>query len=250
MTMPTRVPEVAAALGTAMLGMMLVSGAHAQQPEHGHGSHVRGAPAPYGAHYDDRYSHNHYYTMRGTEVAVVPGRPYMFARGGVHYYYSGGVWYVPQGPRYVVVAPPVGVFVPVLPPFYTTVWFGGVPYYYANDTYYVDDGPQGYEVVSPPGDPDSAVQGPQGPPYPGAPPPAESGAHPQGEDIFIYPQQGQSPEQQANDRYECHKWAVSQTGFDPTQPGGAVPPDQTVAKGDAYKRAMRACLEGRGYSVR
>jgi hypothetical protein len=142
------------------------------------------------------------------------------------------------------------VFVPVLPPYYTTVWFGGAPLYYANDTYYQYDGPQGYEVVEPPADPSAAVQGPQGPAYPGAPPPAPGGAHPEGEDLFIYPQNGQSPDQQATDRYECHKWAASQTGFDPTLPGGGVDPEQTVAQGADYKRAMRACLEGRGYSVR
>jgi hypothetical protein len=236
--------RVSAALGA----LLVVSGVQAQQPQHGHGGHVRESPA--GMHYDGRYNHDHYYSMRGTEVAVVPGRPWVVAHGGEHFYYSGGVWYAPHGPHFVVVAPPVGVFVPVLPPYYTTVWFGGVPYYYANDTYYTYSGPQGYEVVNPPEDPNSAVQGPQGPPYPGAPPPAESGAHPQGEDLFIYPQQGQSPDQQATDRYECHKWASSQTGFDPTQPGGGVAPEETVAKGDAYKRAMRACLEGRGYSVR
>jgi len=144
----------------------------------------------------------------------------------------------------------VGVFVPVLPPFYTTVWFGGLPYYYSNQTYYVYGGPQGYEVVQPPGDPGSAVQGPQGPAYPGAPPPAPGDAHPEGEDIYVYPQHGQSPDQQANDRYDCHKWASSQTGFDPTQAGGGVAPDQTVARGEEYRRAIRACLEGRGYSVR
>ena len=59
----------------------------------------------------------------------------------------------------------------------------------------------------------------------------------------------QSAEQQATDEYECHKWAVSQTGFDPT--GAAV--GQTVAeparRGD-YERARGACLEGRGYTVR
>jgi hypothetical protein len=172
------------------------------------------------------------------------------AHGGAHYYYSGGIWYAPSGPHYVVVAPPVGVFVPVLPPFYTTVWFAGVPYYYANDTYYTYAGPQGYEVVDAPADPSGAVQGPQGPPYPGAPPPAPGGGHPEGEDLYVYPQQGQSPDQQANDRYDCHKWASSQTGFDPTQAGGGVAPDQTVARGEDYRRAMRACLEGRGYSVR
>jgi hypothetical protein len=238
------------ALGGAagVLLFMMTAGAGAQQAEHGHGSHAR--EAPYAAHYDTRYSHNHYYATRGVEVAAVPGRPYVVAHGGVHYFYSGGVWYAPRGPNFVVVGPPVGVFVPVLPPFYTTVWFAGAPYYYANDAYYTYAGPQGYEVVEPPGDPSSAIQGPQGPEYPGAPPPAANGPPPEGEDLFIYPQRGQPLDQQANDRYECHTWAASQTGFDPTQAGGGVAPDQTVTKGQDYKRAMRACLEGRGYSVR
>jgi hypothetical protein len=223
----------------------------AQQAQHGHGGHQgrEQGPAPHASQYDGRYSHNRYYTTPGVEVATVPGRPYVVAHGGAHYYYSGGIWYAPRGPNYVVIGPPVGVYVPVLPPFYTTVWFAGVPYYYANNTYYTYAGPQGYEVVDAPAD-GSAVQGPQGPAYPGAPPPAPGGSHPEGEDIFVYPQQGQSPDQQANDRYDCHKWASSQTGFDPTQAGGGVAPDQTVARGEDYKRAMRACLEGRGYSVR
>lgn len=33
---------------------------------------------------------------------------------------------------------------------------------------------------------------------------------------FAYPSKGQSPEQQKQDAYECHMWAVQQTGFDPT----------------------------------
>ena len=240
----------AGAAGALMFGLLLmVRGAEAQQPEHGHASHAP-REAPSTGHYDNQYGHNRYYTPHGVQVATVPGRPYIVTHGGVHYYYSGGVWYAPRGPTFVVVGPPVGVFVPVLPPYYTTVWFGGAPYYYANDTYYQYDGPQGYEVVDPPADPNTAVQGPQGPAYPGAPPPAPGGAHPEGEDLFIYPANGQSPDQQATDRYECHSWAASQTGFDPTQAGGGVDPDQTVTKGADYKRAMRACLEGRGYSVR
>jgi len=34
--------------------------------------------------------------------------------------------------------------------------------------------------------------------------------------IFAYPNAGQSQEQQSKDRFECHQWSVSQTGFDPT----------------------------------
>ena len=34
--------------------------------------------------------------------------------------------------------------------------------------------------------------------------------------VNIYPQRGQSPQQQQQDRFECHQFAVQQTGFDPT----------------------------------
>jgi hypothetical protein len=68
--------------------------------------------------------------------------------------------------------------------------------------------------------------------------------------VYIYPQNGQSADQQSNDKYECHKWANSQTGYDPTQSSGGVSPDEAAEKRAAYQRAMRACLEGRGYSVR
>ena len=70
--------------------------------------------------------------------------------GGAHFYFGAGVWYRVYAPgRFVVVAPPVGVVIPVLPPFYTMVWAGGVPYYYANNVYYVQT-PQGYMVAAPP----------------------------------------------------------------------------------------------------
>ena len=57
-------------------------------------------------------------------------------------------------------------------------------------------------------------------------------------------------EQQAADQYECHNWSKSQTGFDPTQPGGGVAQNDTGARRDQYQRAMTACLEARGYSVK
>ena len=163
----------------------------------------------------------------------VPGRPVIVERGDGRYFYSGGVWYAPRGPSFLIVAAPVGVFVPVLPPFYTTVWVGGFPYYYANDTYYAwRDAQNGYEVVDPPADPSVSTQAPPS------------------DELFIYPQRGQSADSQASDKYECHSWASSQTGFDPTQSGGGVPPEQSQQKRGEYQRAMRACLEGRGYSVR
>jgi hypothetical protein len=33
--------------------------------------------------------------------------------------------------------------------------------------------------------------------------------------VFVYPQRGQGPEQQQRDRFECHQWAVQQSGVDP-----------------------------------
>lgn len=45
--------------------------------------------------------------------------------------------------------------------------------------------------------------------------------------VLFYPAAGQSPEQQDRDRYECYRWAVQQTGFDPAQP--QVAPHQRVA---------------------
>ncbi len=35
-------------------------------------------------------------------------------------------------------------------------------------------------------------------------------------DIYIYPNKGQSSQQQSQDRYECHVWAANQSGFDPS----------------------------------
>lgn len=45
--------------------------------------------------------------------------------------------------------------------------------------------------------------------------------------MFIYPANGQSQDQLAKDHYECHNWAVQQTGIDPSRPGG-VPYERVV----------------------
>jgi len=214
-------------------------------------------------HFDARFNHNHAYPVRGAFVGALPHEHFEVVRGGVHYYFAGGVWYAPRPGGFIVVGPPFGVFVPVLPPFYTTVWVGGIPYYYANDAYYVYRGPdQGYEVVAPPDDSAIATTPPPGAPGPdsvppGAPPPPGAAPGPGAAgpamasgNIFIYPRNGQSADQQARDKYECHSWASSQTGFDPTQVGGGVPPPQLGAKRADYNRAMAACLDGRGYTVR
>ena len=43
-------------------------------------------------------------------------------------------------------------------------------------------------------------------------------ANAQSGDLYIYPAKGQSQALQDKDRYECHSWAVKETGFDPSRP--------------------------------
>jgi hypothetical protein len=197
------------------------------------------------AYLDHRYGHDHYYPPHGWAFGALPAHHRVVFFGGVQFYFGDGVWYRFEGPgRYVVIAPPIGIVVPVLPPFYATVWVRGVPYYYANSVYYVRT-PYGYEVAAPP-PPDVIVeQPPATAPPPGAPPP-QTAAAPQSNpgQVFAYPRQGQSEEQAARDRYECHRWAVSQTGYDPTQGVGGA---NSAAD---YRRAISACLDARGYTVK
>jgi hypothetical protein len=70
-------------------------------------------------------------------VHHLPPRHRVVHHHGHRYYYSGGAWYRPYGPRYVVVDPPVGLVVSFLPQFGTTVYFGGIPHYRAGPVYYV-----------------------------------------------------------------------------------------------------------------
>ena len=63
-------------------------------------------------------------------------------------------------------------------------------------------------------------------------------------DLMIYPSKGQSQEQQDKDRFECHGWAVEQTGFDPSRPPttAAAPQQQSggVVRGAARGAAVGA----------
>jgi hypothetical protein len=198
------------------------------------GAAARGSFDGRGQVLDSRYNHGRYYPPVGTVRASLPDgyRPYY--HGGSRFYFSGGIWYAPRGPGFVVVVPPPGLVISVLPPYYSTVWLGGVPYYYADNVYYTWQPDQnGYAVVDPPDNTDA-----QSPPPGGAQ-----------SDLIIYPKNGQSKEQQAADQFECHNWAKGQTGFDPTQPGGGVAPGNADAGRSSYNRAMSACLQARGYQV-
>jgi len=123
----------------------------------------------------------------------------------------------------------------VLPLAYATYWYGGIPYYYANDVYYTwNPDYDGYTATDPPPVTDSSAgaDGSAAPP-PGA---GDVPAGPAAGQIFMYPKNGQSDEQQSIDKRECQQWAASQAS------GGA-------GNGNDYRRAMMACIEGRGYSA-
>lgn len=44
--------------------------------------------------------------------------------------------------------------------------------------------------------------------------------------VYFYPKEGQTKEQQSRDHYECYNWAMQQTGFDPSQ--SSIPPERRV----------------------
>jgi hypothetical protein len=163
-------------------------------------------------------------------VTTLPVGYRHYSWNGGAYYQHAGLWYQPYGTRYVVVGAPYGLSVSYLPSYYSSFWFGGVHYFHADSTYYLYEPAQRSYVVT---------QSPY-----------ESGDEEQGssgdadEDLYIYPAQGQSEQQQSDDRYECHSWSVEQTGYDP------IESDYDEDRRAEYLRAMTACLTGRGYSVR
>jgi hypothetical protein len=181
---------------------------------------------------DRRHSHNHYYPRRGFVIRELPRDYRIIRHRSDRYYFHDGIWYRSSPGGFVVISPPIGLVVPLLPPFYTTIWVGGNPYYYADGVYYRWLPTERAYVVSEPPPEQEVIEEETLP-----------------KDLFVYPKEGQSREQQDSDRYECHRWAVTQTGFDPTQPGGNVPEAQNTVKRGEYQRAMKACLEARGYSV-
>jgi hypothetical protein len=76
--------------------------------------------------------------------------------------------------------------------------------------------------------------------------PAPSRPPSSAERVFVYARQGQSEALQAKDRYECHRWAVSQTHHDPTYSTNGMPQARLNQVRADYQRAMGACLEGHG----
>lgn len=200
---------------------------------------------------DVRHRHDHYYPARGYVVPTLPPGYLDLTFGGGHFFFRSGVWFRAQGPRFVVVRPPVGIRLGILPPSYSTIWIGSTPYYYyANGIYYtavpntpeyvVVDPPAGYETATSQSAPAQAPALP--PPAPASPQAAPAVSLPQS--LFVYPREGQTQSEIAADRSECNEWATGQTGYDPAR-SSTVSAQRT---GD-FQRAVRTCLEGKGYTV-
>lgn len=134
----------------------------------------------------------------------------------------------------------------VLPAGVVTYWWDDVPYYYVNNVYYVwDSSDDGYIVANPPPVASNGQSWYSDPPLSNSTSSSASAPSQRGpDDVYMYPEHGQSARQQATDRYECHKWAEKQSNFDPTEPASA-----SSGSGADYHRALVACLKGRGYSV-
>jgi opacity protein-like surface antigen len=65
--------------------------------------------------------------------------------------------------------------------------------------------------------------------------------------MHIIPKNGQSQEQLWNDRYSCHTWAQSQSGFDAARAGRR--PRRRPRGREKCRQAMVAFLDNRGYEV-
>jgi hypothetical protein len=65
-------------------------------------------------------------------------------------------------------------------------------------------------------------------------------------DVFVYPKENQSKEQQEQDTFTCYKWAKEQTGFDPTKPveQASAPPPKGGAVSGAAKGAAVGAIGG------
>lgn len=63
---------------------------------------------------------------------------------------------------------------------------------------------------------------------------------------FVYPQNGQSAEQQQKDDSECHAWAVQQTGYDPTAAAQAAPAQTSAGAqpGSGLRGAAKGAVVG------
>ena len=157
---------------------------------------------------------SHWYWWSAPLIVGAVAWPYYYSRAYDPYYYQAPTTVVVQSPNYVVANQQ---------PAYTTA----VPAQSNNGV--IELGPANGTQQ-----PQMSNAAPAMPPQPG------TGR------MFVYPSKGQSDAQLAMDQTECSGWATKRSGYDPDMRYNNHPPS---AYSD-YGRAMSACLEGRGYTVR
>ncbi len=92
-----------------------------------------------------------YHHRPGHVIRTMPKVAMTLTLGGLLFYYSDGIYYRHLDSGFVVIVPPIGLIVPVLPPGYTVFQLRGRTYYYYADVYYVwDIGHRAYRVVEVP----------------------------------------------------------------------------------------------------
>jgi len=173
---------------------------------------------------DQRSRNDRGFPPLGHTAGALPRGRIPIAHGGGRYFFNGGVWFRPIGGSYLVIAPPIGIFAPVLPPSFVTLQIDGTSYYYANGIYYAMRPEGGYSVVAPPSGrvaTPSALVEPMTSAFPA---------------LVIEPRNAQSYAQTEADQQACNSLAA-------THPG---------AENDSgiYLRAFVACMDVRGYTVR
>ena len=166
----------------------------------------------------------------GHRVANLPNGRTGIRVGRNNYYYHGGNFYRPRHSSYIVVAAPIGARVHSLPRGYVSFGIGSRHYSYVNATFFLWDRERSEYIV---------VEEPEGAAA------AMTSAQPEEPTkLFVYPKQRQTQQQTDRDRYECYLWSATESNYDPTYT------DQPLANLADYNRAMSACLEGRGYTVK
>jgi hypothetical protein len=219
------------------------SGGHSSgAARHGSASHVRsyaragGYRAPAGGFRGQSPAHRQYTSPPAARAGYAASNGRSAGRGAYAPGYGRGAW--GRAGSWRGYRGPYFGFVAAVPWNAYAFWWNGIPYYVADDTYYLwNDAADAYQIVPPPVDGNDADAG-------------GGGGGGGGPDLSVYPSDGQSPEQQSSDRYDCYRWAADQTGFDPTRPAGGVQAGPANSAQDAYLRAEAACLQGRGYTVR
>ncbi|WP_157809627.1 DUF6515 family protein [Ulvibacter sp. MAR_2010_11] len=70
-------------------------------------------------------------------VATIPNNAVVITHGSIRYHYHAGVYYRYNNGSYIVVTPPLGIQINVLPKGYTQLVIGGINYYHYEGCYYI-----------------------------------------------------------------------------------------------------------------